>query len=59
MSLGALIEQIYQDWMVRISKHTTYRALRVAFEMINGKYVEQYKHCRDYTAAIMTGNPRS
>lgn len=59
LSPGALIEQIYQDWMVGISKYMAYRALRLALEMVNGKHVDQYKHCQNYAASSTTWNPGS
>lgn len=39
--------------MVGVEKHTAYRALWLAIEMVNGKHADQYKYAGDYANAVM------
>lgn len=59
ISIGDFMEKIHEEMNVEISVSQAYRAKRIAKEMIEGRYKEQYAKLEDYCAELKKKNPGS
>ncbi|XP_060202807.1 uncharacterized protein LOC132631225 [Lycium barbarum] len=58
-SVGDFMEKIHEEMNVEISVSQVYRVKRIAKEMIEGHYKEQYAKLEDYCAELKKKNPGS
>lgn len=59
ITLTSISNKAHQKWNVGVSKMKAYRARRVAIDLVDGSFREQYLRLYDYSHELMRSNPLS